>query len=165
MEAIERNNIPSTVLRDGDSFQFGDQVTVKIYNPDAGWRRSSPPNIWNANNCSLAMRLTFGDSSFWTSGDMYSSGEEAMIARYGDELRSDIVKVNHHGYDTSSGKQFIDTLQPILTVSQHESVTSKTVALRFYTSGAQVFYTCMARHGARAHERRRAVRRAEPEDP
>ena len=36
MEAIERNNIPSTVLRDGDSFQFGDQVTVKIYNPDAG---------------------------------------------------------------------------------------------------------------------------------
>lgn len=143
MEAIERNNIPSTILRDGDSFQFGDQVTVKIYNPDAGMEAKLSSEYMDANNCSLAMRLTFGDSSFWTSGDMYSSGEEAMIARYGDELRSDIVKVNHHGYDTSSGKQFIDTLQPILTVSQHESVTSKTVALRFYTSGAQVFYTCM----------------------
>ena len=69
--------------------------------------------------------------------------DASAIPGFGDELRSDIVKVNHHGYDTSSGKQFIDTLQPILTVSQHESVTSKTVALRFYTSGAQVFYTCM----------------------
>ena len=40
------------------------------------------------------MRLTFGDSSFWTSGDMYSSGEEAMIARYGDELRSDLSLIH-----------------------------------------------------------------------
>lgn len=82
MEAIERNNIPSTVLRDGDSFQFGDQVTVKIYNPDAGMEAKLSSEYMDANNCSLAMRLTFGDSSFWTSGDMYSSGEEAMIARY-----------------------------------------------------------------------------------
>lgn len=143
METIERLGIPCTVLRDGDSFDFGQKVHVAVYNPDPETEAAISEQYMEANNASIAMRLTYGDSSFWTSGDMYSPGEDAMVARYGSALQSDIMKMNHHGYDTSNGQALIEAIHPLAAISMHESVTSKTVARRYVASGATDFYTCM----------------------
>lgn len=143
MAAIEEKNIPVTVLHDGDSFMFGEEVEVKVYGPSAKMEKEISKDVNDANNGSLALRMTYGDSSFWTAGDNYINGEQDIVATYGDAIRSDVVKMNHHGYDTSNSKEYIEALSPKVAVSMHESMTSKTVALRYFTRGAETFYTCM----------------------
>ena len=143
MAAIEEHQIPLTVLHDGDSFMFGNDVEVKVYGPSAKMEEEISKDVNDANNGSLALRMTYGDSSFWSAGDNYMNGEQDIVANYGDAIQSDIVKMNHHGYDTSNSKNYVETLAPKVAVSMHESMTSKTVALRYSTRGAETFYTCM----------------------
>ena len=141
--AIEEHQIPLTVLHDGDSFMFGNDVEVKVYGPSAKMEEEISKDVNDANNGSLALRMTYGDSSFWSAGDNYMNGEQDIVANYGDAIQSDIVKMNHHGYDTSNSKNYVEVLAPKVAVSMHESMTSKTVALRYSTRGAETFYTCM----------------------
>lgn len=143
MRLVESLDIPTTVLRDGDSFMFGDEVEVKVYGPSAKMEQSITDSINDSNNGSLALRMTYGESSFWSAGDNYLNGEQDIVANYGDAIKSDVAKMNHHGYDTSNSKDYIEVLQPKVAVSMHESMTSKTVALRYSTRGAATFYTCM----------------------
>lgn len=143
MAAIEEHQIPVTVLHDGDSFMFGDEVEVKVYGPSAKMEEKISKDVNDTNNGSLALRMTYGDSSFWTAGDTYINGEQDIVAAYGADIQSDVVKMNHHGYDTSNNKDYVEALSPKVAVSMHESMTSKTVALRYSTRGAETFYTCM----------------------
>ena len=143
MAAIEEYDIPVTVLHDGDSFMFGEEVEVTVYGPTKKMEDAISEMMDAANNGSLAMRLTYGESSFWTAGDTYVPGEQEIVAAYGDAIQSDIIKINHHGYETSNSQDYIETLAPKVAVSMHESMTSKTIALRHSTRGAETFYTCM----------------------
>lgn len=140
MAKIQELNIPCQALVAGDSFMLGQQVKVQIYGPQPGEADNVSEGFQDANDTSLAMRITYGDSSFWTSGDLYASGEERIIAKYGDEIRSDIVKLNHHGKDTSNGRTFAKHMNALATVGIHETVGSITVARRFQAAGALTFY-------------------------
>ena len=133
-------NIPYQALVAGDSFMLGEHVKVQIYGPQPGEADDVAEGYQDANDTSLAMRITYGDSSFWTSGDLYVSGEERIIAKYGEEICSDIVKLNHHGKDTSNGRNFAKHMKALATVGIHETVGSITVARRFQAAGALTFY-------------------------
>ena len=43
------------------------------------------------------MKFTYGKSTFLTSGDLYRDKELELIARYGEALKADVMKANHHG--------------------------------------------------------------------
>ena len=135
-------NIPCQALVAGDSFMLGQQVKIQIYGPQPGEADDVAEGYQDANDTSLAMRITYGDSSFWTSGDLYVSGEERIMEKYGDEVCSDIVKLNHHGKDTSNGREFAKHMKALATVGIHETVGSVTVARRFQAAGALTFYNC-----------------------
>lgn len=143
MNYIKNTKIPLTILEDGDSFMFGKDVKVQIFNPVGDCQERAEVSIGECNNCSLAMRLEYKDSSFWTSGDLYIAAEQEIIDRYGSAIDSDVMKMNHHGYDTSNGPAFIETISPKIAVGMHESITSQTVALRIALKNqALTFYTC-----------------------
>ncbi len=138
---LRLREIPYEALVDGDTFAFGEEVTVTVFGPVEGAIAADPPDtIPDANNYSLALRIVYGESSFWTSGDLYVHAEEALLNRHGDAIRSDVVKMNHHGYDTSNGRNFVKTHQPVIAVAMLETVGSATVAQRYMANGAQVFY-------------------------
>lgn len=137
---IKELDLPCTALKAGDSFNFGDQVTVTIYGPQPGAIDEVAAGYQDANDSSLAMRLVYGESSFWTSGDLYVSGEEALVALYGEEIRSDVAKMNHHGKDTSNGRAYVGAIDCIIAVGLFDNVGSVTVARRYMAAGAQVFY-------------------------
>ena len=143
MTFIKDNNIPMTILHDGDTFMLGEHVQFTVYGPVQELVDALTKDVVNTNNCSLAMRMTYGESSFWFAGDTYVRGELAIVDKYGDAIQSDVIKMNHHGYDTSNHKDYVATLAPKVAVSMHESMTSKTVALRHYVLGAVTLYTCM----------------------
>lgn len=140
---IQEQNITCETLYTGDSFMFGDQVLVKIYGPDKGEEEGlNAGSFMDSNDLSLAMKITYKDSSFWTSGDIYITKEMELVERFGDELNADVMKMNHHGYETSSRKEFIEAISPKVAVQMHSLITSKTVAMKYSLRyKALTFYT------------------------
>ena len=140
---IQEQNITCETLYTGDSFMFGDQVLVKIYGPDKGEEEGLNAGLFmDSNDLSLAMKITYKDSSFWTSGDIYITKEMELVERFGDELNADVMKMNHHGYETSSRKEFIEAISPKVAVQMHSLITSKTVAMKYsLRHKALTFYT------------------------
>lgn len=143
MAAAEEYDIPVTVLHEGDTFPFGSSVEVTVFGPTEKMEQNITNMVDTTNNGSLALRIAYGDSSFWSAGDTYVPGEQSLVDSYGSAIQSDVIKMNHHGYETSNNKDYIEALSPKVAVSMHESMTSKTVALRHSTRGIETFYTCM----------------------
>ena len=97
-------------MRSGRSFDFGG-ARVDIISPPADYVAGESP----ANNDSLGMRISYGDRSFLLTGDM----EKAMELRAlegGELLRADVLKVAHHGSNTSSVGPFLDAVSPELAL-------------------------------------------------
>lgn len=142
MDKIRQLNIPCETLYAGDSFMFGNRVSVKVYGPDKGAEENLKAGYMDANDLSLAMKITFDKSSFWTSGDLYITKEMDLVERFGAELDCDVMKMNHHGYDTSNRNEFIAAVSPKVAVQFHSLITNKTVAMKYYLKHkALTFYT------------------------
>ena len=140
MDKIQELDIPCEILREGDSFSFGSDVLVEVYGPAEGATQQVAAGAQDANDCSIAMRLTYGDSSFWTSGDLYTTAEKRLAEDYGAALHTDIVKMDHHGKDTSNCKAFVEALSPRAAVGLFDSIASQTVSARYLASGAKIYY-------------------------
>ena len=69
----------------------------------------------DADNASLVLRLTYGEVSFLLTGDVFAAGERAMLAS-GVNPDSDVLKVPHHGSDTSSTAEFLRAVSPAVAV-------------------------------------------------
>lgn len=65
----------------------------------------------DANNTSIVLRADYGDTSFLFTGDMERTAEEDLIAS-GVFLEADVLKVGHHGSDSSSTYPFIYAVNP-----------------------------------------------------
>ena len=69
------------------------------------------PEAWETNDMSIVLRVDYGDTSFLFTGDAEYMSEYMMLDS-GWELKADVLKVGHHGSDTSSTQEFIDAVQP-----------------------------------------------------
>ncbi|MBO4409506.1 MAG: MBL fold metallo-hydrolase [Spirochaetales bacterium] len=140
MMTAEQLGIEVQVLYEGDSFKFGEYVDVQVFWPYEG-QVIDQTDAASTNHSSLAMRITYGDSSFWSSGDLYLADEMELVKRYGEQIRSDVVKMNHHGRETSNSKDYINTLQPKIAVACQSHFSSEAVLNWYRGSGATVFHT------------------------
>lgn len=65
----------------------------------------------NLNNYSTVMKVSFGEMDIIMTGDAEVEVEEAILAS-GANLDAEILKVGHHGSDTSTSEEFIDAVSP-----------------------------------------------------
>jgi competence protein ComEC len=63
------------------------------------------------NENSIVLKLSFGQVDFLFTGDAENDAESSMLAA-GVLNNVDILKVAHHGSDTSSGQAFLSVVQP-----------------------------------------------------
>jgi len=61
----------------------------------------------NLNNSSLVIRMVFGKTKFLFVGDLEEQGEIKLLDSKVD-LSADVLKVGHHGSDTSSSNRFLE---------------------------------------------------------
>lgn len=71
---------------------------------------------YGPNDNSFVLRLRHGRRSFLFTGDVEQAAEAALLARHGPALRSDVLKVAHHGSRTSSGEPLLRAISPWLAV-------------------------------------------------
>ncbi len=69
------------------------------------------------NSRSLVLKVTYGERSFLLTGDVEEEGE-AELAAFGPLLKSDLLKVPHHGGRTSSTWPFLERVRPEAAVVQ-----------------------------------------------
>ncbi len=67
---------------------------------------------------SIVGRLSYGSTSFMLTGDAPIEVERFILSKYGDvasstfDLRSDVLKLGHHGSKTSTALEFLQNLRP-----------------------------------------------------
>ncbi len=79
----------------------------------------------NDNNYSTIIKITYQTKSFLFMGDAESKVEKELISKYGDNLRADVLKVGHHGSNTSTSQEFLEVVKPtiaILSCSEYSSI-------------------------------------------
>ena len=64
------------------------------------------------NNTSIIFSLEYQGVSILLTGDVEAELEEYLIATYGDQLDTDVLKVGHHGSPGSSTKEFLEATSP-----------------------------------------------------
>lgn len=68
------------------------------------------------NNTSIVMKLAFTENgrgaSFLFTGDAEEAVESRLVQKFGDSLRSTVLKAGHHGSKSSSSKPFLNKVQP-----------------------------------------------------
>ena len=69
-------------------------------------------NNSNTNDASQVVKVEFMKSSFLFVGDISMSIEDEYVERYADELDCDVLKVAHHGSNSSTSNEFIDAVSP-----------------------------------------------------
>ena len=124
----------------GDILHFGN-VTVEVLWPPP----SADMNAPYGNNDGLVVRIRFGDKALLFTADIEKPAEVAVL-KEGVDLRSDIVKVAHHGSKTSSTPAFVAATHPsfaIISVGRTSIFghPHKEVVERWRASGAEVMTT------------------------
>lgn len=112
LDALLEQDLSITLPQVGDQYTLGD-ASFTILAPN-GEEYSS------LNNWSVVVRLENGENSFLFTGDAEQLSEEEMLAT-GLPLRSDVLKMGHHGSSTSSSRAFLEEVQPTYGVISCET--------------------------------------------
>jgi competence protein ComEC len=98
-------------LKAGDRLKMGD-VFLEVLWPDK-------PNITNSANAnSLVIMLEYKDFRCLLAADLNNIGERQLLLK-GLNLKSQILKLGHHGYFDATSKEFLEAVSPrcaIITV-------------------------------------------------
>lgn len=88
-----------------------DEARLRFWGPP-----SEPRGRISDNDRSLVVKLRLGSCEVLFAGDLERAGEASLVRKAGDRLRSDVLKVPHHGSDTSSSPELLARVQPRLAV-------------------------------------------------
>lgn len=94
------------------------------------------------NNSSAVVKITYGNRQFLFMGDVETKSENNIISN----VSADVIKVGHHGSDTSSGQAFVNKVKPkyaIIMVGSNNKYGHpyQTIVDRWSNSGAKVYRT------------------------
>ncbi len=110
-------------------------LEVKILSPKNS-------NYSELNNYSVVIKIVFGNTSFLFMGDAEKVVENEILS----EVSADVVKVGHHGSDTSSSRDFVESVGAkyaviMCGVDNQYDLPSDEVVSRWENSGAKVYNT------------------------
>lgn len=110
------------------SIDLGENVNIIIYSPllkDYGD---------NLNLYSTVFKIEYGNTSFLFTGDAEKTNEEDIL-NSNTSIRSDVLKIAHHGSSSSTSTAFFNAVSPYITVisvgkdNNYNHPTSKTLNL------------------------------------
>jgi len=101
--AIKSKGLKITSPNPGDEYNLG-SAKFKVLAPNSS-------SYKDLNDYSVVTRLTFGETSFLFTGDAESVSENEILSK-GFNIKSDVLKIGHHGSNSSTSQAFLDKVAP-----------------------------------------------------
>ena len=94
------------------------------------------------NNSSAVVKIIYGNIKFLFMGDAETKSENDITS----DVSADVIKIGHHGSNTSSGQSFVNRVNPkyaIIMVGQNNQYKhpNQSIIDRWINSGAKVYRT------------------------
>lgn len=136
LKYAEAQGTPVVIPMPGDTFEVG-SAKVDILGP-----------MWfsnNTNNMSLIVRITYGNVTFLFTGDAEREEEQDLVEA-DVPLQADVLKVSHHGSNSSSGDVFLGAVKPryaVVSVGADNQYghPAEEVLGRLIDAGAEIYRT------------------------
>lgn len=109
LKQIKEKKIPYHMLKAGDEVDFFDGVKFNVLGPVKVIKDQKGNSDFNNN--SIVGRLTYGSFSMMFTGDAEQEEEKTILGK-GGTLKSDVLKVGHHGSRTSTSPAFLKAVSP-----------------------------------------------------
>jgi len=106
LETLRAKRVAERTLAAGDELERG-AATVQVLWPE----RSNQPAASPSNDDSLVLRVSYAGGSVLLTGDITARAERALLAS-GQGLDSLVMKVAHHGSNSSSSREFLARVNP-----------------------------------------------------
>lgn len=106
---IKERNIKITMIKKGDRLNIEKEVYIDILYPERSLKYE------DLNNNSIVCKLYYGVFSILFTGDISTQAEEDIMKlneKLSNLLKSDILKISHHGAKKSTSEEFIKLVKP-----------------------------------------------------
>ena len=106
---IDQKNIPYNVAQRGQKINLDKDLIIDVLSP--------PTTLFSGdlNQNSIVLKITYGKVSFLLMGDAGAEAESSLISTSYD-LKSDILKVGHHGSSSSTSTAFLNDVKPAISI-------------------------------------------------
>lgn len=136
LDAAAKKKLKITRPQAGKTYSFeGAQFTILAPNSS---------KYDEINNYSIVLRLSYGSTSFMFTGDAEKLSESEMINK-GYELKSDVLKVGHHGSLTSTSPDFLSAVSPkyavISSADGEKNLPAEKTVSRINKAGIKLYET------------------------
>lgn len=108
LDSIMNKGLTITPAVSGERYALGDAELLILAPNGDGYK--------DLNDYSVVARVQYGNTSFMFTGDAEGISEKEMIDVYGSSLRTDVLKLGHHGSTTSTTKDFLELVNPSVAV-------------------------------------------------
>lgn len=106
LNLVSSKSIPTVIVSAGYNIGVG-SVNFAVVHPST---IGSDPN-----DNSVVLRVSYGTVDFLLTGDVEASGESEILS-HGYTVQSEVLKVAHHGSDTSTSAGFLSAVAPNVAV-------------------------------------------------
>jgi competence protein ComEC len=107
---IDRKNIPFSTAERGQTIDLVSAIKIEVLSPPATHFAGD-----DLNQNSVVLKVTYNKVSFLFMGDAGFIAEDSLLAsRY--DLKSDVLKVGHHGNSSASGSAFLAKVKPTSSI-------------------------------------------------
>ncbi len=103
VKKIKNATVPRIPIQSGDEIQWKG-INIKVLGPIYSYSDS--------NSNSVVLSFNIKGYTFLLTGDMTAKEEADLIQKYGEALKADVLKVAHHGSNSSSSSDFLNSVSP-----------------------------------------------------
>ena len=112
LRLIEDKEIEYNIARAGQEIDLGSGITIEILNPLAEFFQGTSCDI---DNNGVVLKLAWNKVSFLFTADIREEAEFELIMQRAN-LKSTVLKVAHHGSETSTSPQLLAAVAPEVAV-------------------------------------------------
>ncbi|MDR7857096.1 DNA internalization-related competence protein ComEC/Rec2 [Tissierella sp.] len=137
---IKDSGVAITILKEKDKLFLDDNTLIEVLNPNK--------DLFNrgevSNNLSLAFLLSYYNKQILFTGDIEKEAELEIVDKFKSNI--DIIKIPHHGSNTSSSEEFLNKIKPqigIISVGRNNFYghPGKDVLDRYEELGTKIYRT------------------------
>lgn len=138
IDTIIEKNILVLEAKSGEHIDFSKDITCFTIAPNSD-------NYNELNNWSYVIHLTYKSNKFLFTGDAEAISEKEIIESKFN-IRSDVLKVGHHGSNSSTSQEFLEAVNPshaVISAGKNNLYghPNESVLKRLYNIGAKVHLT------------------------